>query len=211
MAKYSMFQFTHPGRGATEIMVKLGIYQKFQFTHPGRGATIAPRHVVDTREEVSIHAPREGCDLSFLSRFIPSLGFNSRTPGGVRRRSVSLSSCIRGFNSRTPGGVRRHTRQVQQRLIDVSIHAPREGCDEIIPRAHACPLVSIHAPREGCDKALTSSDIAKVCFNSRTPGGVRQCGAKLRIIGRINKRNLREGRWKGREGARLLLWFWLCS
>ena len=30
-------------------------------------------------------------------------------------------------------------------------------------------------------------------FNSRTPGGVRQCGAKLRIIGRINKRNLRLG------------------
>ena len=28
-------------------------------------------------------------------------------------------------------------------------------------------------------------------FNSRTPGGVRQCGAKLRIMGRINKRNLR--------------------
>ena len=30
-------------------------------------------------------------------------------------------------------------------------------------------------------------------FNSRTLGRVRQCGAKLRIIGRINKRNLRLG------------------
>ena len=28
-------------------------------------------------------------------------------------------------------------------------------------------------------------------FNSRTPGGVRQCGAKFRIMGRINKCNLR--------------------
>ena len=34
---------------------------------------------------VSIHAPREGCD-SFFS-IVPSgiWGFNSRTPGGVRR------------------------------------------------------------------------------------------------------------------------------
>ena len=51
--------------------------------------------------------------------------------------------------------------------------------------------VSIHAPREGCDSS--SNDFANVNlrFNSRTPGGVRQCGAKLRIMGRINKRNLR--------------------
>ena len=28
-------------------------------------------------------------------------------------------------------------------------------------------------------------------FNSRTPGGVRLYGAKLPIMGRINKRNLR--------------------
>ena len=56
-----------------------------------------------------------------------------------------------------------------------------------------------------------ADEFEELSFNSRTPGGVRQCGAKLRIIGRINKRNLREGRWKGREEARLLLWFWLCG
>ena len=28
-------------------------------------------------------------------------------------------------------------------------------------------------------------------FQFTHPGGVRQCGAKLRIMGRINKRNLR--------------------
>ena len=36
-------------------------------------------------------------------------------------------------------------------LIEISIHAPREGCDE--PRAliFSVTAISIHAPREGCD------------------------------------------------------------
>ena len=51
--------------------------------------------------------------------------------------------------------------------------------------------VSIHAPREGCDSSWTCCKDDAHSFNSRTPGGVRQCGAKLRIMGRINKRNLR--------------------
>ena len=51
--------------------------------------------------------------------------------------------------------------------------------------------VSIHAPREGCDVIQLFTLNSILGFNSRTPGGVRQCGAKLRIMGRINKRNLR--------------------
>ena len=34
-----MFQFTHPGRGATEGGASGYTSFKFQFTHPGRGAT----------------------------------------------------------------------------------------------------------------------------------------------------------------------------
>ena len=33
--------------------------------------------------------------------------FNSRTPGGVRRRKVINILTLNSFNSRTPGGVRR--------------------------------------------------------------------------------------------------------
>ena len=34
---------------------------EFQFTHPGRGATIkAIKRIIE--HDVSIHAPREGCD-----------------------------------------------------------------------------------------------------------------------------------------------------
>ena len=58
-----MFQFTHPGRGATYLLPHLFRNQdKFQFTHPGRGATDS---IFSVRFDgtVSIHAPREGCDL----------------------------------------------------------------------------------------------------------------------------------------------------
>ena len=35
----SPFQFTHPGRGATQVIKFKEAEVKFQFTHPGRGAT----------------------------------------------------------------------------------------------------------------------------------------------------------------------------
>ena len=35
--------------------------EEFQFTHPGRGAT-AKMTLSEIQREVSIHAPREGCD-----------------------------------------------------------------------------------------------------------------------------------------------------
>ena len=58
-----LFQFTHPGRGATHPGP--GVYRSsynFQFTHPGRGETQLPHSGTASRS-----------------------GFNSRTPGGVRR------------------------------------------------------------------------------------------------------------------------------
>ena len=55
----------------------------FQFTHPGRGAT--PRFISHASVmAVSIHAPREGCDRRRHLRDPPCWSFNSRIPGGVR-------------------------------------------------------------------------------------------------------------------------------
>jgi hypothetical protein len=36
-------------------------------------------------------------------------------------------------------------------LQNISIHAPREGCDGQQRTAHNGGQISIHAPREGCD------------------------------------------------------------
>ncbi len=78
-----MFQFTHPVRGATTcIWLTHSIYQ-FQFTHPVRGAT-SIKTTVATVAQVSIHAPRAGCDQASQAGQVLSYSFNSRTPCGVR-------------------------------------------------------------------------------------------------------------------------------
>ena len=68
----------------------------------------------------------------------------------------------------------------------------REGCD--IPCAlesKETDFVSIHAPGRGATFTFHNATAFDVLFQFTHPGGVRQYGAKLRIMGRINKRNLR--------------------
>ena len=167
-ARGSQFQFTHPGRGATEAHRQADAFRQFQFTHPGRGATLLGS-ISGFRLCVSIHAPREGCDLMVETHQDRPLSFNSRTPGGVRLDEARE-------------GVIAHR---------VSIHAPREGCDGRDPR-HITATTRFNSRTPGGVRLVACSLYLPVGrFNSRTPGGVRQCGAKLRIMGRINKRNLR--------------------
>ena len=103
-------------------------------------------------EGVSIHAPREGCDVASLTAGIIYLWFQFTHPGrGATRRGDTEDHRTVRFNSRTPGGVRRKRRDGLLKTTDVSIHAPREGCDLRRSRTTKRPL----------------------SFNSRTPGGVR--------------------------------------
>ena len=130
---------------------------KFQSTHPARGAT--PRRMVQNRHgAISIHAPREGCDVQ------------------IGRRAQDDA---KHFNPRTPRGVRRYLTATLDAQTSISIHAPREGCDESAcgcsrpggrfqsthPARGATDFrlasdravyISIHAPREGCDVAFVS-------------------------------------------------------
>ena len=149
------FQFTHPGRGATRfrelrcrwdkrfnsrtpggvrrgLLNFFGAKHTFQFTHPGRGATNCGYPEFGDIP-VSIHAPREGCDLVSLIGLFCAESFNSRTPGGVRRICFASSKMMKRFNSRTPGGVRPPFLDIRLIAKHVSIHAPREGCDFFSP------------------------------------------------------------------------------
>ena len=101
------------------------------------------------------------------------------------------------FNPRTPRGVRLMEIDGILVRLDISIHAPREGCDankmgtsmQMIqfqsthPARGATRLaiisppqnnISIHAPREGCDRSLRAHFTSNTNFNPRTPRGVRQ-------------------------------------
>ena len=124
------FQFTHPGRGATGSP-RVGCIKdnQFQFTHPGRGATADVTKEVDQISQVSIHAPREGCDITSTELDQNHEPFQFTHPGrgatigelavielpsvsihapreGCDQSSALLLRTSRGFNSRTPGGVR---------------------------------------------------------------------------------------------------------
>ena len=170
------FQSTHPARGATpgwcaalpsyhyfNPRTPRGVRRSyclylldgiiFQSTHPARGATVHHPEAVLVGQ-ISIHAPREGCDSSRFSLTPACFNFNPRTPRGVRPVGLPdiVSSPVR-FQSTHParGATGRPCKGPGRGSI--SIHAPREGCDVMHGLQHfgAVIFISIHAPREGCD------------------------------------------------------------
>ena len=146
------FQFTHPGRGATQCSSKGATGNTpFQFTHPGRGATKSSFRIPGY-SQVSIHAPREGCDAPLTAPRQRHHRFNSRTPGGVRQQLGDISGGSKQFQFTHPG----------------------RGATQSRNRASQGSEVSIHAPREGCDRRDPAVYCSRCSFNSRTPGGVRQ-------------------------------------
>ncbi len=135
---------------------------------------------------ISIHAPREGCDVQIGRRAQDDAKhFNPRTPRGVRPLIMDAFIANAQFNPRPPRGVRRTTGVylgIPQRFQ--STH-PARGATIGIPAGHnpllyfnprtprgvrryltatldAQTSISIHAPREGCDESA--------CGCSR-PGG----------------------------------------
>ena len=148
MSYFSLFQSTHPARGATVFIVTLdGALQDFNPRTP-RGV-------------------RPGCGMSDDWR----KNFNPRTPRGVRPAWNPLEAGALKFQSTHPASthVVKHGHDTA-----ISIHAPREGCDPCVtaiiclnfrfqsthPARGATVYkgvrqpqvtISIHAPREGCD------------------------------------------------------------
>ena len=53
--------------------------------------------------------------------------------------------------------------------IIISIHAPREGCDDIAKLLRDKIAISIHAPREGCDSICPPTIIRFMTFQSTHP------------------------------------------
>ena len=86
---------------------------EFQFTHPGRGAT-GLSLFYELQDDVSIHAPREGCDRVAERIYSVSSRFNSRTPGGVRLKQMTPLEVQLLFQFTHPG--RGATRQVHETI-----------------------------------------------------------------------------------------------
>ena len=176
LQQVSTFQFTHPGRGATPTSTSIAaLSPRFNSRTPG-GVRRICKGLRLRLALVSIHAPREGCDLTSNSRpaSCPDW-FQFTHPGrgatadlgvdvagitvsihapreGCDDGSVNLETSEAGFQFTHPGRGATVRRGQAHSPQTVSIHAPREGCDVyLLNREVRSKKVSIHAPREGCD------------------------------------------------------------
>ena len=88
---------------------------QFQSTHPVRGATLQEQADAKKQEDISIHAPRAGCDPKPCRGSSGARNFNPRTPCGVRRGAAHLISGVGAFQSTHP--VRGATRPGEDFLL----------------------------------------------------------------------------------------------
>ena len=130
---------------------KLSPARAFQFTHPGRGATAI-----------------------ISSSVSATASFNSRTPGGVRLAVILMRLRSLEFQFTHPGRGATQAPSLDDADLRVSIHAPREGCDlQYTGMNYKEYKFQFTHPGRGATGQRRQGDQATLCFNSRTPGGVR--------------------------------------
>ena len=190
----------------------------FQFTHPGKGAT-ASASAKFFSTWVSIHAPWEGCDLLVADKSNTFFRFNSRTLGRVRRSAPYqiLLSVRFQFTHPGKGATMRHCNVIGCALFQFT--HPGKGATRVVSgghRGHSCfnsrtlgrvrptPRCSVTAlvwfqfthPGKGATSAFDYPSTG-IWFNSRTLGRVRlPCGGYLarprgfnsRTLGRVRHR-----------------------
>ena len=126
--------------------------QRFQFTQPKRAATTSGFSSLRL-VSVSIHAAQAGCDLKIWIRCSTVVPFQFTQPKrAATRRSVNFLTTPRTF-------------QFTQ---------PKRAATYRTPNLVTNSTVSIHAAQAGCDPSLAHSYRVSLCFNSRSPSGLRQ-------------------------------------
>ena len=154
------FQFTHPVRGATQQYQIGKVGGEFQFTHPVRGATRTIPQTSTRRTKFQFTHPVRGATGYAHSRGERGYRFNSRTPCGVRQPHRE-GGCERG---------------------EVSIHAPRAGCDfSLALESASSSLFQFTHPVRGATSSPSQRSRQVRSFNSRTPCGVRQRATRARV------------------------------
>ena len=127
-----LFQSTRPMRGATA--------RRKAYEHKGKNFN--PRAPCGARRrrfpaclggvDISIHAPHAGRDGCSSSARTCWTNFNPRAPCGARRSRFSVAFPTEThFNPRAPCGARRARGSLRRGAINISIHAPHAGRDEI--------------------------------------------------------------------------------
>ena len=164
----------------------------FQSTLPVEGATCVFQYIPAYSTIISIHAPRGGSDGINIAADADSIHFNPRSPWRERPATELLSVIENLFQSTLPVEGATKAEAMYNRLIDISIHAPRGGSDtrpsevtmtififqSTLPVEGATSgktawsdksTISIHAPRGGSDVDKITGDSLEKVFQSTLP------------------------------------------
>ena len=100
--------------------------------------------------------------------------FQSTRPARGATRKISCRSLRESlFQSTRPARGATLTLLANKNHRVISIHAPREGRDQIRVQRRYRHRISIHAPREGRDSVAMMEVVGVVYFNPRAPRGAR--------------------------------------
>ena len=122
---------------------------------------------------VSIHALLAECDRNLTKTGIKKLGFNPRTPCGVRRAGWLRLNPLTRFQS--THSLRSATRQNRKAVACGQFQSTHSLRSATRPASRTIGLgkVSIHALLAECDNISNLSMLLSGRFNPRTPCGVR--------------------------------------
>ena len=137
---------------------------------------------------ISIHAPREGCDRGLQQRLWLWLLFQSTHPArGATTSGRAYRALTTKFQSTHPARGATFIGLLFAHIYTISIHAPREGCDDPdFVYTIGETVISIHAPREGCDSKINGVSATTVKFQSTHPAR----GATEKHLKAFQKQNI---------------------
>ena len=123
----------------------------FQSTHPVRGATSGRRRGQDGRG-ISIHAPRAGCDKGCASIVSVIVRFQSTHPVRGATTHFIFNASDRKFQSTHPvRGATLATADLSAQMSQFQSTHPVRGATTVGRCNGKVIGISIHAPRAGCD------------------------------------------------------------
>ena len=147
----------------------------FQSTRPARGATDQSASYC-VPDSISIHAPREGRDFIL---FLLALGLmiSIHAPREGRDLRMDLHDrLIQEFQSTRPARGATEAELDMRHADEFQSTRPARGATMAAPWRTWTRWISIHAPREGRDELALLAGIKIKDFNPRAPRGARPPG-----------------------------------
>ena len=180
------FQSTHPVWGATNSVVASPVYTDISIHAPRVGCDEVCQLQRCRSLVISIHAPRVGCDERYHPTHGAILHISIHAPRvGCDACPGLASRWAEDFNPRTPCGVRQKAHQLVEELTKFQSTHPVWGATLWAVSCSGAAGISIHAPRVGCDRSLRSSGGIQPRFQSTHPvwGATREYGVDLTTEG----------------------------